>query len=124
MCRRPKANLCGVGGIVLALALGLAGLATAGEKEFVNSVGMRFLLIPSGEFMMGGEESLESVATNPACNDKPGKPGNKESFQMEHPRHKETISKAFYMQETEVTVDQFRRFTVDTGYRTDAERER
>ena len=115
-----KANPCGVGAIVLALGLVLAGLANAGGKEFINSLGMRFVLIPAGEFMMGGEESPESVANNPAYNDKPG---NKESFQREHPRHKVTISKAFYLQKTEVTVDQFRRFTVDTGYRTDAERE-
>jgi formylglycine-generating enzyme len=109
-----------VGAIVLALGLTLAGFVTAGEKKFVNSMGMRFVLISAGEFIMGGEESPESVANNSAYNNQPG---HGEMFQKEHPQHKVTISKAFYLQETEVTVDQFRRFTTVTGYRTDAERE-
>ncbi|MFH1005988.1 MAG: SUMF1/EgtB/PvdO family nonheme iron enzyme [Candidatus Latescibacterota bacterium] len=39
----------------------------------------------------------------------------------EHPLHKVTLSRPFFLQSTEVTVDQFRRFIAATGYRTDAE---
>lgn len=66
-----KINLCALGTIVLSLGLVLNGLAPAGEKEFSNSIGMRLVLIPAGEFLMGGDESPESVANNPAYSDKP-----------------------------------------------------
>lgn len=38
-------------------------------------------------------------------------------------QHEVTISKAFYMGTTHVTVDQFAAFVEDTGYKTDAEKE-
>ncbi len=94
------------------------GRAKAG-KSVTNSIGMRFVLIPAGHFMMGSEESPESVIKNPAYSRAPGKA---EWFVKEHPRHKVIISKSFYMQTQEVTVAQFRLFFEETGYKTDAEK--
>ena len=57
--------------------------------EFTNEVGMKFVLIPAGTFMMGSPS------------DEPGRA----SIEMQH---QVTISRSFYMQTTEVTQDQWR----------------
>ena len=54
-----------------------------------NSIGMKLTLIPAGTFMMGSPESEEARNNN------------------EH-QHEVTISKAFYMQTTEVTQGQWK----------------
>ncbi len=59
------------------------------EKTITNSIGMEFVLIPSGSFKMGSPQ------------DEP----NRRKKEIEH---QVTISKAFYMQTTEVTVKQWR----------------
>jgi formylglycine-generating enzyme required for sulfatase activity len=59
------------------------GAAHAAPKVYANSVGMEFILIPAGSFMMG------SNATN------------------ETPRHFVTISKPFYLGKYEVTQGQW-----------------
>ena len=59
------------------------------EKTMTNSIGMEFVLIPSGAFKMGSPL------------DEP----NRRSKEIEH---QVTISKAFYMQTTEVTIKQWR----------------
>lgn len=59
------------------------------EKRFTNSIGMDFVLIPAGAFMMGSPQ------------DEPSR--NKDEVQ-----HQVTISKPFYMQATEVTLKQWR----------------
>ena len=65
-----------------------------------NKLGMEFVYIPAGEFMMG---------SNAADDQKPA--------------HKVQISKPFYLGKYEVTVGQFRKFVEATGYQTDAEKE-
>jgi len=89
------------------------------EKSFTNSIGMRFVLIPAGRFMMGSEEAPESVIKNLPYSPTRGKA---EWFVKEHPRHEVIISKPFYMQIHEVTLGQFRLFFEETGYMTDAEK--
>ena len=65
---------------------------------FENSVGMRFVLIPPGTFMMGSRDSAAEVARRCAMpNAQAG------WFWDEHPRHKVTLTKAFYMSIHEVT---------------------
>jgi formylglycine-generating enzyme required for sulfatase activity len=91
------------------------------QKRITNSIGMEFVLIPAGRFMMGGEEDPESVAKNSAYG---GQPKVMETFyKKEHPQHRVILTKPFYLQKTEVTVEQFRRFADESGYKTDAERE-
>jgi len=63
-----------------------------------NSVGMRFVLIPAGTFMMGSRDTAAEVARRCAMpNAQAG------WFHDEHPRHKVTLSSAFYMSIHEVT---------------------
>lgn len=63
-----------------------------------NSAGMRFVLIPSGTFMMGCRDSAAEVARRCAMpNAQAG------WFYDEHPRHKVTLTAAYYMSIHEVT---------------------
>ena len=61
------------------------------EEKSTNTLGMEFRLIPAGSFMMGSPSSEK---------DREGDEG---------PQHKVTITRAFYMQTTEVTQDQWYR---------------
>ncbi|MEI6083165.1 MAG: formylglycine-generating enzyme family protein [Verrucomicrobiota bacterium] len=80
---------------VSAMAAVLTVLAHAQDKpgeipkEITNSIGMKLVLIPSGEFLMG----------SPA--------GEKDRLDDEVPQHKVKITKAFYMGATEVTQKQW-----------------
>jgi formylglycine-generating enzyme required for sulfatase activity len=68
-----------------------------------NPLGMKLVLIPAGEFLMGS-------------------PGwDKDANDDEKPQHMVRITRPFYLGATEVTVGQFRRFVEKTGYRTEAE---
>ena len=75
------------------------------SKILARSIGMKFTLIPAGEFMMGSDDS------DPGASDD------------EKPRHRVQITRPFYLGTTPVTVGQFRRFVEATGYRTEAERD-
>jgi formylglycine-generating enzyme required for sulfatase activity len=57
------------------------------EPFFTNSIGMEFILIPAGSFMMGSADS----DPDPWCNEKPA--------------HKVTISKPFYLGKYAVTQE-------------------
>ena len=65
----------------------------------------RMVVIPAGEFRMG------SV------------PSEAERGGDEGPQHQVSIASSFALGRTEVTVAEFRRFTDDAGYRTEAERD-
>lgn len=72
-------------------------LANAINESFVSSFGQKFIKIKSGEFMMG-TENLDKLA-------KEVKPKRLERLKKELPAHKVTISKNFYMANTEVTQE-------------------
>ena len=63
-----------------------AGFATS--NSFTNKLGMKFVLIPSGSFLMGS-------------------PDTEKGRQWNEKRHKVVISKSFYMTETEITQGQW-----------------
>jgi sulfatase modifying factor 1 len=84
-------------------------------KEFTNSVGMKMVLIPAGEFWMGSKLSPPEVVARYG--------GNEGLCQDEQPRHRVRITQSFYLAACEVTVGQFRQFADATGYQTDAEKE-
>ena len=65
----------------------------APEEAYVNSAGMRMIRVRPGSFTMGSDLSRD--------------------YWDEKPMHRVTISKSFYMSQTEVTVEQFRRFQAD-----------
>uniref|UniRef100_UPI003F4931BF formylglycine-generating enzyme family protein n=1 Tax=Cupriavidus necator TaxID=106590 RepID=UPI003F4931BF len=82
-----------------------------------NSLGMKFVLVPSGEFMMGSSESPDSLA-------KAYPQYAKERLQAladEAPVHRVRITRPFYLGQYEVTVGQFRRFLEASGYRPESE---
>ena len=87
-------------------------------KVITNSIGMKLVRIPAGEFMMGSRESVEELDKAYA---KYG--ADCQWFKHEHPRHRVKISKSFFMGMHEVTVDQFRQFVRDTDYKTDGEKD-
>ncbi len=70
--------------------------------KFTNSLGMEFVYIKPGTFMMGSPSS------------EPGRDSDERQHQV-------TLTKGFYMQTAEVTIDQWRRFVSATGYRSEAE---
>ena len=84
--------------------------------EYTNSIGMKFRLIPPGEFMMGAsEEEIERSLV-----------GNVPDWQItrtkaEGPQRRMTLPAPFYLGQFEVTVGQFRQFVRETGYKTTAE---
>jgi formylglycine-generating enzyme required for sulfatase activity len=71
--------------------------------EMTNSIGMKLVLVPAGEFLMGADED------DPSAEEK------------EKPQHRERIANPFYVSVYEVTMGQFRAFVEDAKYRTEAE---
>jgi formylglycine-generating enzyme required for sulfatase activity len=105
-----------------------SSLATAAEptaattKQITNSIGMKMVLVPAGEFMMGSGESAEATAA--FFNKTYGEHLLKADwFKNEHPQHRVRITKPFYLGTYHVTRGQFRQFVTDTGYKTDAEKD-
>lgn len=92
-------------------------------KQLINSLGMKLVLIPPGEFMMGSRESSDELARAYAqykmFDQYDPEP---KWFDCEHPLHRVQITKPFYLAAHHATVGQFRRFVTDTGYVTDAEK--
>ncbi len=75
------------------------------RKLITNSIGMKLVLIPSGEFAMGSPDS-----DNDAQDD-------------EKPQHRVRITRPFYLGATEVTLGQFRQVVEKSGQRTEAEKD-
>ncbi len=74
------------------------------KPGITNSLDMRLAYIPAGQFGMGSPR------------DEPGR-------ESQEQRHSVELTKDFYLGVHEVTVGQFREFVVDTGYKTEAERD-
>jgi len=102
--------------VLLIVAL-LVAVAAAGnaemptKKEFVNSIGMRFVRIEAGTFMMGHEGALADEVVN--IKEFSGRVKvwvPKTGDFDERPVHKVTISKPFYMATHEVANQQYELF--------------
>lgn len=87
--RRTFKCFCRLSVLVLLLSLQQPTLLFAQDKEITNGLGMTFVLVPAGMFIMGSpvEESFRDIS---------------------EVHHQVTLSQPFYMQTTEVTVDQWR----------------
>lgn len=96
---------------------GVAASNIPAQQAVTNSLGMQFVLIPSGEFMMGSNEPVEVLARDFALLEQK----RFEELVDEAPVHKVRIGKPFYLGQHEVTVAQFRRFIEASGYRPEAE---
>ncbi len=75
-----------------------------GHKDFVvtNSLGMKMVLVPPGEFQMGS-------------------PPDEKDRQDNELQHRVRITQPFFLGQHEVTHGQYATFVKDTGYRTEAE---
>jgi sulfatase modifying factor 1 len=75
-----------------------------------NSIGMKLVEIPIGEFLMGttGEEVEELLTEIPDA--------KREYFHDEQPQHRVRITKPFYLGQHEVTLGQFLKFYHDAKY--------
>jgi len=71
------------------ILIGLLLTSAAQAKSFVNKLGMRFVVIPAGHFMMGAAPDADNTA------------------QGEQPQHPVVISRPFYMGQFEVTQAQW-----------------
>jgi len=85
-------------------------------RQITDAIGMKLVLIPAGEFMMGGQEPAEELVKA-----FPGYNKTADYFADEYPRHRVRITKPFYLGKFEVTVGQFRRFVKEAPYRPEAE---
>ena len=91
---------------------------SASAKTITNSLGMKFVRIPAGEFEMGSQKSPEQLAKTFA----EYRP-QKKYFQGEQPLHHVRITKSYFLGVHEVTVGQFRQFCEAAPYRSEAERD-
>ncbi len=105
--------------LALCAAIPAAGAGESAEPTgpadppmFENSIGMRFVRIPAGEFMMGSDETPESLAGAFPQYD----PARFRQLADEAPRHRVRITRPFYLGRHEVTVGQFRRFLAESGH--------
>jgi formylglycine-generating enzyme required for sulfatase activity len=85
------------------------------ERTISNSIGMKMVLIPAGEFMMGSGETAEQLAK--AFDSKA------EYFAGEYPQHRVRITKPFYMGQYPVTLGEFLMFYHDADYKLEKERD-
>lgn len=69
------------------------------KKSFTNSLGMKFVYIHSGSFMMGSSLSPLLIENKYG--------GKAKWYSDECPQHEVTLTKSFYMQTTEVTQKQW-----------------
>jgi len=88
--------------------------------QFENSIGMKMVLIPPGEFMMGSTEeevakTLEEGKEQAWARELAG------DLSSESSQHPIRISKPFFLSVHEVTVGHFGEFVEATGYETEAE---
>ena len=85
--------------------------------EYENSIGMKFRLIPPGEFLMGSsdeeiEQTIRDLESNPLLNTPESNPQNWiMKFRDEGPRHHVTISSPFFLGLTEVTQQDYEKAT-------------
>jgi formylglycine-generating enzyme required for sulfatase activity len=86
-------------------------------KHIENVLGMTFMLIPAGEFIMGSDESPDDLAASYPHYAR----ARLTDLGDEAPAHRVRITRAFYLGQHEVTVGQFRRFVTASGYQPESE---
>ncbi len=80
-----------------------------------NSIGMKLVIVPAGEFQMGGDESLADALKFYSYTDP-------KWLSREYPQHKVRITRSFEIGQHEVTLGQFQTFVEATRYKLAIER--
>jgi formylglycine-generating enzyme required for sulfatase activity len=100
----------------------------AEDVTVTNSLGMRMVLVPAGEFRQGASRrELEAIARE--IEQDASVVGGMKKWSIDHivpnegPDHAVRISRPYRIAAHELTLGQFRKFVEATGYQTDAERE-
>lgn len=83
-----------------------------GMTHTENSLGIKFNLIPAGSFLMGNDETTQSLQYDFVEYEL----DRLAEIKDESPAHAVTISKPFYLGKYPVTVGQFRQFLFESGY--------
>ncbi len=96
----------------ICLALAACTAPPTGAPSLTDSAGIAFVRIPAGEFLMGNDETPDSLAKAFPAYDAARLAG----LADESPVHRVRITRAFWLGRHEVTVAQFRRFIDGTGY--------
>ena len=87
-------------------------LAWAAPEVVENSLGMKFVRIPAGEFTMGSDATPQDLATRFPDYDLT----RLRKIDDEAPAHRVHITRDFYLGQHEVTVGEFRRFVEKSGH--------
>lgn len=89
-----------------------AARAQAATAPVTDSLGLRLVRVPAGEFLMGSDESPQALARAFPHAD----PKRLRDLSDEAPVHRVRITRDFWLGEHPVTVGQFRRFVEASGY--------
>ena len=101
---------------LLALALFLPACSSLPNQSppivIENSLGMKFVRVPAGEFLMGSNESPDALAQSYPQYER------RRFVELfdEAPVHRVRITRPFFLGQHEVTVGQFRKFIEASGY--------
>lgn len=88
--------------------------------ETTNATGVKLVLIPPGEFLMGSTPAQIREALAKATEFRIG--ADRQHIPNEGPQHRVVLTKPFRLSATEITVGQFRRFIESADYTTETER--
>ncbi|MGA2255078.1 MAG: SUMF1/EgtB/PvdO family nonheme iron enzyme [Thermoguttaceae bacterium] len=102
---------------ILAVVLPSRAILGAEPETITNGIGMKLVLVPTGEFMMGSSQEQIKI-----WNDWSEQQGKSLNVDNEGPQHRVRITRPFYPGAWHVTVGQFRKFITDAGYQTEAEK--
>ncbi|MBX9628001.1 MAG: formylglycine-generating enzyme family protein [Gemmataceae bacterium] len=95
-----------------------AGSAADPPKQEKNSLGMAFVVLPPGEFVMGSSPEYAAAMAKKVTGE-----WYRDSPPSETPPRKVTLTRGLAVCVHETRLKDFRAFVADTGYRTDAERD-
>ena len=84
----------------------------ASPQVLENTLGMKFVLVPAGEFLMGSDESPEALAQDYPRYERQ----RLAELVDEAPVHRVRITRPFFLGQHEVTLGQFRKFLDASGY--------